>query len=273
MPLVGGDKMRVNLASVSFAAAVFGLVLIPASLSATPITGSFDIGGSSATVTALSLSFSCNSAITNAPCPAPANYGNFAVTGGTGSFAPYVTEGGYIHAINNTSEPLNTSFSLPNFIMFSSSAGNPVLPPDIALDLSFIFLGVDGQAQCAAAPAPGQTCTPAIPALVSSANPSGLSAFNLQNTQTGSSASFSVEGTARRISTGETSNFTGVFTAQFNVPYQTVLQELARGSITNSYSATFQATVVPEPQTTALVLGGLLVLLGRAGMRRLNRRS
>jgi hypothetical protein len=42
-------------------------------------------------------------------------------------------------------------------------------------------------------------------------------------------------------------------------------------SITRSQSGDFVANIVPEPQTTALVLGGLLVLLGRVGMRRYNR--
>jgi hypothetical protein len=42
-------------------------------------------------------------------------------------------------------------------------------------------------------------------------------------------------------------------------------------SITSSQSGTFTAASVPEPQTTALVLGGLLVLLGRVGMRRYSR--
>jgi hypothetical protein len=39
----------------------------------------------------------------------------------------------------------------------------------------------------------------------------------------------------------------------------------------SSQSGTFTAASVPEPQTTALVLGGLLVLLGRVGMRRYSR--
>src|SRR5579864_4433125 len=203
--------MRSDLKRSIFAVVVLSLsMLISAPLSATPISGSFDIGGSSATVGALSLLFNCNSAIMTAPCPAPANYGNFSVTSGSGSFAPYLSQGGYIHSLDNTAEPLNQNFNLANFIIFSGTAGNPVMPPDIALDLHFIFLGVDGQSQCAAAPSPGQTCTPVIPALVTASNPSGLSAFNLQNTQTGSSASFSLSGTARRISTGETSNFTGI---------------------------------------------------------------
>ncbi len=45
------------------------------------------------------------------------------------------------------------------------------------------------------------------------------------------------------------------------------------GHIDSSYSASFSAsfTAIPEPQTTALVLGGLLILLGKVGMRRLSR--
>jgi hypothetical protein len=44
-------------------------------------------------------------------------------------------------------------------------------------------------------------------------------------------------------------------------------------SVTRSQSGDFVANVVPEPQTTALVLGGILVLLGRVSMRRLRRSS
>ena len=42
-------------------------------------------------------------------------------------------------------------------------------------------------------------------------------------------------------------------------------------TISRSQSGDFVAATIPEPQTTALVLGGLLVLLGRVGMRRFNR--
>src|SRR5207249_8268464 len=125
------------------------------------------------------------------------------------------------------------------------------------LDLTFLYPGVLGQAQCAAAPAPGQVCTPSIPALVTPANPLGLSPYNFTNTQTGSTLSFSVAGNARRISTGETSPFTGVFTEQFNVSFQAVEATLgAGGTVQNSYSATFQ--VIPEPPAWSLIaLGGI----------------
>jgi len=245
----------------------------PALSLAAPIFGELDIGGSSGSVSPLSLTFNCNAGITLAGCPAPADSGNFSTTGGTDSFAPYVTQGGYIQNLSQATTPLNETFDLPNFLTFSATAGNPVLPPDIALDLHFIFLGVDPQAPCTAAPAPGQVCTPAFAALVSAANPLGLSAFNLQNTQTGSTASFSVSGSARNISTGEVSPFTGVFTAQFTVPYQTILTELQTGAVTNAYSATFLATPIPEPGTAALILGGVALVAGSRIRRFVPRRK
>jgi hypothetical protein len=42
-------------------------------------------------------------------------------------------------------------------------------------------------------------------------------------------------------------------------------------TITTPFSAQITVTAIPEPQIPALVLGGLLVLLGRVGMRRFNR--
>jgi hypothetical protein len=109
-----------------------------------------------------------------------------------------------------------------------------------------------------AAPAPGQICTPVFPG-------GGLSPFNLQNTQTGSTASFSIAGNARRISTGEVSQFTGLFTSQFNDPYQSYLPTiLGGGTIENSYSATAEATAVPvpEPSSITMLLGGLMLVGG-----------
>jgi hypothetical protein len=223
---------------------------------AIPVTGELNIGGSSAIVGATSLTFSCNPAIT---LTCPADYGNFLVTPTpTGSFTPYGTDTGFIHNLSQGSQPIGQAFSLPNFLIFNPAG--TVVPPDIALDLTFIFPGISGQASCLAAPAAGQVCTPALPALVTPSNPGGLSAFNLQNTQTGSTASFSVRGNARRISTGELTSFTGLFTSQFNVPYQTYLASIASGgTISNSYSAT---VAVPEPSSITMLLGGLLLVGG-----------
>ena len=79
------------------------------------------------------------------------------------------------------------------------------------------------------------------------------------------------------------SNWQGAFTTQISACGSTPsngcttgqVQDIinAGGHIDSSYSASFSATftAIPEPQTTALVLGGLLVFLGKVGMRRLSR--
>ncbi len=249
-----------------------GLVTLASPLFAAPITGSFNFGGSSATVAATTLTFNCTNGISGATCPGPAGTGNFNVTGGTGDLAGYVGQGGHIKHLDSTTTPANESFLLTDWLTFSNEPTNPVASPNIALDLQFIYLGSSGQAQCFAAPAAGQTCTPQIPALVTAANPLGLSPYNLQNTPVGSTASFSVAGVARNTDTGELSNFFGTFTAPFDVSYQVVLSQLVSGSISNAYSGTITLTAqppseVPEPETVSmLVAGGLLMLVG--GIRR-----
>lgn len=258
---IGCFRVSLGLIVALFVPALLSASPILGTLAMSPVMGTFDIGGSTATQSLLNLSFNCAPGITGAPCPppAPAN-GNFNVPAATGDFA--AADAGYIRSL--VALPVNQLFLLPDFITF------PALP-DIALDLTFLFPGVSGQADCSAAPAPGQTCTPAFPALVNPSNPSGLSPYNLQNIPGGFTASFAMAGIARRISTGETSNFQGNLTTQFvgSLPnYQTALGIIASGgTITNAYSATFSASAVPEPGTVSLAIGSLLLLVG-AGMRR-----
>jgi hypothetical protein len=247
-----------------FPALLVGMLTLATPALAVPVSGNFSIGGSSAQVGATFLNFICNAALT-VSCPAAS--GNFVVTAPvSGSFlGPPTYEGdtGFIRNLNQAIAPINETISVPNFITFNPAG--TVIPPDIALDLTFIFTGVGNPAQCALAPAAGQQCTPIIPALISAANPLGLSPFTLANTQVGSSATFSVAGTARRISTGEVSNFSGVFTAQFNDFYQEYLPIVGGGgTIMNSYSATFEATVTPVPEAASItmLLGGLLLVGG-----------
>ena len=239
-------------------ALLVGILTLATPSLAIPVSGNLSIGGSSAQVGATFLNFVCNTDLT-ASCPS--GYGNFTITPpATGSFVPFLGSEGFISNLTQATAPINQPFSLPNFVTIDS-----IVPAEIALDLTFIFTGVGGQASCLLPPAPGQTCTPAIPALVTASNPLGLSPFTLANTQTGSSATFSVAGSARNVLTGEISSFTGIFTAQFNEFYQQYLGTIATGgTITNSYSATFQATLLPVPEasTVTMLVGGLLLLGG-----------
>jgi hypothetical protein len=228
------------------------------------IAGSFDgtlnIGGG-VQVGGTFLDFACSIAYTPT---CPAGYGNFSSPSSviqTGSFVPYGDQFGLIGNLDLTTVPINTNFLFSDFLYFNSSVTLP--SPDLALDLTFIPLGVYGQADCFAPPAPGQTCTPAIPALVSAANPAGLSPFNLTNSAIGSSAFFSFMGLVRTISTGETTPFDGTFTAQFTVPYQDLLAELQNGPVPVSFAASV-STEAPEGASSVMVGAGILLcVLGR----------
>jgi hypothetical protein len=259
-------KLPTFMKGITFACALTAITC--PSLLANAVSGSFDIGGSSATITQTALVFNCTPGITNAPCP-PGSPGNFVVSVATGAdFTPYVGEGGYVKNLSEGTTPLNTVFSDPNWLTFFTG---PVPIPDIALDLQFIDLGLDPQTNCLAPPAPGQTCTPIIPALIGAPNdPTGLSSFNLQNLANGgSSASFTVEGTARRISTGETSKFSGTFTAALDVPYQTALSQILAGiPFTHTDNASFIITITPEPNLVFPLLFGSLLAVFLAGRYR-----
>jgi hypothetical protein len=211
------------------------------------------------------------------PCPT-VTAGNFLTTQGVGDFSPYIGQGGFIESLNPTIAPPNQTINLTNFITFSSSGSpNPVTTPDIALDLNRVLLGSEGSSECGLPAAAGQNCTPqGIPQLINPNNPLGISVFNFSNTQTGVTVSFSVVGTARRLSTGELSTFTGIFTSNFiGTNYQALFAALNAGlTISTPYSGTFQVTprgVVPEPATLSLALGGLLVLVGAAFRRSFRR--
>jgi len=116
-----------------------------------------------------------------------------------------------------------------------------------------------------------QHCTPQNNALITPTNPGGLSAFNLDQQGTNTAAVFSIVGTVHQVG-GATGTLSGVFTSQFaNMTPQQVLAALGQSNSTYSSNLSLVLTTVPEPQTTALVLGGLLVLLGRFGMRRYSR--
>jgi hypothetical protein len=123
--------------------------------------------------------------------------------------------------------------------------------------LNFIPNGIFPPVQCStnvAAAAVGQVCT--VPgSLFNFVNNPGLQA----------TATWVLQG----VSIDGKSTWQGNFTAQFGVPFQQVLLDLQNnGSVTNTYSATFTATSVPEPGPLVLSACGLGLLLFSAGLRR-----
>ncbi len=246
-------------AGASLAAfAVFG-----ASLYATPVSGTLNLNPTTL--------FGVNLTTTDfnyaGGTPSSATFGSFLVgPGSTDSFAPYIGDAGLVRSFDRADVPLGTPTALANFIQL------PTPTPTIEFVLTELVPGSEGSADCGAAPAAGQACTPPIP---------GGSPFNLANVANGSgglnataSLSFNVE--AFNLITGETSNGQGVFDATFvDANYQELLATIeAGGVITGPYTGNFKITFAstPEPSSIAFVGGGLLLLLAGL-MRRVARRQ
>jgi hypothetical protein len=228
------------------------LLLAPMSAFAALINNSLLNVSGDALVEAVSIAWQCDQP-GDPVCPA-AGHGDFATTSSTGSFAQYNGTFGLIANINNAAQPLNAPFSLPNFMTFD-------LNNDISIELRVIPLGTDTvSSTCAGL----QHCTPQNNLLITASNPGGLSAFNLDQQGSNTAAVFSIVGTVHQLSSGQTGNLNGVFTSQFaNMTPQQVLAALGQSNSTYSSNLSLVlTTTVPEPGTTALILGGLLVLAG-----------
>jgi hypothetical protein len=178
--------------------------------------------------------------------PFPANKAQIGATGLTGSFAGL---GGTQVTIQDVTNPPavtgGTGFPAQLFLSFDAA---PALG---TLSLSFVAPGVDPSASCGLAPATGQLC--ALPG----------SPFDFQNTPGGGSRmGFVFAG----VSNPNGSTWMGTFTSQFGITYQQVFATLAGGlSVTSTYSATF--SVVPEPASVTLLLGGLGILAAASRRR------
>jgi hypothetical protein len=225
-----------------------GLFLIlSCSLPAASITGSFSIDGS-VTVTGNTISWTDNSSVADMYVVGPPT------PTGTWATMPLNSEG-TVQPLNLTSEPVGGTFPAFNFPNWMTFPG-PGPQSTITITLQYIYQGFEGQASCGASPAPGQVCTP-----LDAAGTPGP--FNLQNSASGttSSATWTFLGTAVD-SSGKLSptEVIGQYSANFNEPYQQVLQQLATtGFVTNTYAATWtaQASTVPEPDTLQLFGIGL----------------
>ena len=225
------------------------LALIAASgpAAASPITGTLNLSGTF-TIGANFLNFCA----TAGPCPAASGNWNVPSIGTIDLLTPYADDpnGGLITNLTSVSEPVGTV--LPgNGVLFLTFAPSGALPtPDIQFYVTEVFAGVGSSASCGAAPAPGQVCTP-----------TGSSVTLVNGAGGDSSATVTMQGLARRISTNEFDSLQMVFTSQFNTPFQSVLSTFgSSGTLTNTFSASFTAGDVPEPVTSILMGSGLLAL-------------
>jgi hypothetical protein len=195
------------------------------------------------------------------PGPAINGTGTTLVTGGNGIFGgvPFGSPLTIVDRDALAGQPAGVPINVPNWL---SGPGLGTL----VFDLTFILPGVYSSAQCGAAPADEQTCTPAAAAPFTS--PYNLSNFN-DGTGLSSNATFSVSGNVRNTAGNTTvGTFTGVFGAEFqNQSYQQVLSTvLAGGSVLPSYSATLTvSSEIPEPGSIGLFAlgGGLLIAASR----------
>jgi hypothetical protein len=226
-------KVRAILLAVAFAG------LTCTQLSADLVTGSFNIAGT-IEATHSAINWQDNSSPFTAM---EATIG----PGATGSFAGLDGTTVTIEDLNSSAEPVGSLFGPDLFISFNA---DPSLTP-LAIDM--IYAGFYGTSECTIAAAPGQQCTP------NNVSSSGVSPFNFVNNPPPpgqATATFAFSGTEG------TSNWTGNFTSQFTVPYQTVLAELAsHGSVSNTYSASFDVVATPEPNMFPVLGLGLAMLL------------
>jgi hypothetical protein len=244
--------------------AVFAALFLVTVASAS-VMGNLDIGsGGMITVTITSATFSPDPSSTPAGPPWDAEVAVGTSLTFTGS--PLLTTEGV-----DISSPLTAaSVGENNFLTF---AAHPLLV--------YSLLGIgpgSSNTNCAAAVNVGDSCS------VFAGSP-----IILTRTSNGTSASFSVNGKASDTGAAglaTASTYNGTLSEPLVQPLPNGLAPTPANiqayfcpggvcdqtkSISTPFSGNFFATTVPEPQTTALVLGGLLVLLGKVGMRRLNR--
>ena len=239
------------------AIALFSGVLAT-SVSATPLFGTFTLDGTVIVTSSGLIEWVSN---TSVPSQATVSSGGL-----SGSFVGLANQTVDINTLTDApgQQPVGVPFTAFNFISFPS---DPLFP---TLQATFFSLGSGSAIQCstnAALAAPNQTCT-----LTSTTTPPvpGGSPFTFLNTTNGtggccsSSATWNLSG----VTSDGLSNWSGLFNATFNEPFQTVLANfVTNGQETDAYSGAFTVTIsppVPEPSTYVLMGSGLaLLMLGR----------
>lgn len=218
------------------------------------ITGDFQ-------TTATTLTWQCNQPSDSACTSPPAGAGDFAVSASTGSFAEYNTTFGFIKDLNNAVQPLNTTFSLPNFMTFDFNN-------DLTIELTFIPLGNDSAStDCSGL----SHCTPQNNLLITPNNVAGLSAFNLDQNSSGTALTFGVVGVVHQTG-GATADLSGIYEADLvgSNPEQTLA--IATSGSNLNYSGNLSLTLSQtSPEPTSIFLSGI-GLLG-LGLFSMSRRS
>jgi hypothetical protein len=141
--------------------------------------------------------------------------------------------------------------------------------PNITFTLTRILPGTFSNAQCDAAPAAGQTCTPF---LLGTTSPSATNFVN--SSVQDSTANFTILGRVFDSLTGRSFDARGQLVSNFQGQnYQQVLAEIAaNGFVSSSYTGQVQVTTaVPEPDMVAgllLAAFGLTTVIGFKRTRR-----
>jgi hypothetical protein len=227
--------------------AVLGSCLVAGSAWASP-TGSFAVSGSM-TFNDTSISFAGNTIA--------------APSGGYASSVPALNgTGATVSGISFPPDPLGSTFAPQSFLSFNAD------PTLATLLVDFIAAGISPSADCAAAAAAGQVCSP-------SGTP-----YDFQNTfgPPGSTLTFDLSG----VTSDGTADWTGIFTSQFSSYYQSEVAAAATGSVTTTYSANFvvtpnavtgPSTGVPEPASLVYLLTALGGLAGAQRWRSWQKRA
>jgi hypothetical protein len=229
---------------LSFLTSLFLSNLLVTAISASPI-GQFNITGTvrvdTTTMEWSHILFGANQALIGG--------------GATGDFAALAATTITINDLDSATAPVGVP--IDPAVPFVSFDANPLLG---TLDLTFIFKGSYPSTDCFnPTPAVDQVCTLDVVD----------SPFEFKNDPPPDNISSS----ATWVFTGKTSDNLGAwkatFTSQFNDPLQEVVAAFGPsgpGFVTNDYSATFEVTAIPEPETFGVI--GLALLAIPFAMKR-----
>ena len=240
---------RLSLASKAAALGVLGLTAL-SSAYATPLNGTVNTVGN-ASVTTTDITFANIFAVANLFNVSPP------ITGSFSTLAPGAS--GTILNLNSTLQPVGgnkeTAITDVGWMVFPAAGSFP----GARFDLEYISPGGFTSASCflpVASALPGQTCTPFA------GSPFNLTNLGSGSTVTGVLIGFSLQGDAINLTTLEETDFSGSFSTQIDGhTLQDIIATItAGGTVSNSYSANFTATGVPEPGTISLFGAGLIGL-------------